>query len=433
MPEGREQSRPFCCTGRIVRMSKPVEAAPGPGRAPWYTAFALLGLGFSAAASWVHYRILNSPAYESFCDLNSTLNCTEAYTSRFGAVAGVPVALLGLVFFAAVLVLIALSLQSRQASENLPGYLFAASTIGLAVVLYLAYASYFILHVVCLLCAGTYVAVIGLFLLSGSATKFPMTSLPMRMLNDLQLLVRNPRALSAAVVFVAAIVVFPEQHVSAATSSSSSPAAEQSPTQTIPAMTPTQQQQIEQYLAAQPRKVVMAPSDGAAVVIIKFNDYQCPGCGQTYRDYKPVLAKWAKQAPGKVKFIMKDYPLERECNAFIGQDLHSGACEGAVAVRLAREQGKGEAMEDWLYSNQPAMNPETVKKAAASVGGVTDFDKRYAGTLELVKADVAQGAQLKIGGTPTFFMNGMQLPGLKAEYFDAAIAWELKRVSSGAK
>jgi len=176
----------------------------------------------------------------------------------------------------------------------------------------------------------------------------------------------------------------------------------------------------------------MAPSDGAAVVIIKFNDYQCPGCGQTYRDYKPVLAKWAKEAPGKVKFIAKDYPLERECNAFVPQDLHSGACEAAVAVRLAREKGKAEAMEDWLYANQPAMNPDTVRKAAASVGGVplAEFEKRYAGTLELVKADVAQGAQLKIGGTPTFFVNGMQLPGLRGEFFDAAIAWELKRVST---
>ena len=114
-----------------------------------------------------------------------------------------------------------------------------------------------------------------------------------------------------------------------------------------------------------------------------------------------MLAKWAKQAPGKVKFITKDYPLERQCNAFVPQDLHLGACEAAVAVRLAREKGKAEAMEEWLYANQPAMNPDTVKKAAATVGGVTDFDARFAGTLELVKADVAQGGQLKIGGTPT--------------------------------
>ncbi len=48
-----------------------------------------------------------------------------------------------------------------------------------------------------------------------------------------------------------------------------------------------------------------------------------------------------------------------------------------------------------------------------------------------MKADIAQGAQLKIGGTPTFFMNGMALPGLRGEFFDAAIAWELRRVSGG--
>jgi uncharacterized membrane protein len=378
----------------------------------------------------VHYNILHDPLYASFCDVNATLNCTEAYTSRFGAFAGVPVALLGLLFFAGVLVLIALCSRSASASENLPGYVFVTSTVGLAVILYLAYASYVILHVVCLLCAGTYLAVIGLFLLSGSATKYPMTSLPMRMIDDLKKLFGSPRALGAAALFLAAavtaIVMFPEQRVTAA----SSEEAQVAPT---PGISGEQLKQFEEYLAQQPRVPIMVPTDGAAVVIVKFNDYQCPGCGQTYREYKPVLAKWAQQAPGKIKFMTKDYPLERQCNQFIGQDLHSGACEAAVAVRLAREKGKAEAMEDWFYSNQPAMNPETVKKAALTVAGITNFDERFAGTLELVKADVAQGAQLKISGTPTFFVNGMKLPGLRAEFFDAAIAWELKRVQSGGK
>lgn len=397
---------------------------------PWLTAFAALGLAAATWSTWVHYQILNSPTYESFCDVNSTLNCTAAYTSRFGAIGDVPVALFGLLFFAGVLVLIALCSQSKAAAPNLPGYVFATSTIGLAVVLYLAYASYFILHVVCLLCMGTYVAVIGLFLISGAATNVPLTSLPMRILDDLKLLVRTPRALTATVVFiaaaVAAIAVFPEQRVTAAANS-----AEAEPAQAAAPLTAAQIQQVEAWLAQLPRVTVMAPSDGAAVVILKFNDYQCPGCGQTYRDYKPVLAKWAKQSPGKVKFITKDFPLERQCNQSVKQDLHLGACEAAVAVRLAREKGKGEAMEEWLYSNQAAMNPDSVQKAAASIGGVTDFDARFAGTLELVKADVAQGVQLKVGGTPSFFMNGMPLPGLRGEVFDVAIAWELRRVSGG--
>lgn len=401
----------------------------------WLAGFAAVGAAASSAATWVHYHILSDPTYASFCDVNATFNCTDAYTSRFGAFAGVPVALLGLLFFAAVLLLIALCSRSETASQNLPGYVFAASTIGLAVILYLAYASYVILHVVCLLCAGTYVAVIGLFLISGAATRYPMMSLPMRMSNDLGLLVRNPRALVASAVFavaaIAAVVWFPGQHVSAASNTSDSEQAAAAQ----PAATTDQIKQLEAYLAQQPRVPIVVPNDGAAVVIVKFNDYQCPGCGQTYRDYKPVLAKWMKQAPGKVKFITKDYPLERQCNAFIQQDLHSGACEAAVAVRLAKEKGKGEAMEEWLYSNQPAMNPETVRKAAESVAGISakEFDSRFPAMLELVKADVAQGAQLQITGTPTFFVNGMKLPGFRGEFFDAVIAWEMRRVQNGGK
>jgi protein-disulfide isomerase/uncharacterized membrane protein len=401
-------------------------------------AFALLGLIASAESTRVHYQVLHDPLYASYCDVSATVSCTDAYTSRFGSVAGVPVALFGLLFFVFVLGLIAMSARSQTTRDNLPGYVFALSTLGLAAVLYLGYASYFILGVVCLVCATTYVAVIGLFLVSGASTKYPMTHLPNRAVKDLGLLVRTPGALTAAILFVvaagAAIALFPEQRVTAAASEPAtadpSTQAPPAPAPAIPAPSAPQVQQLEQYLAQQPRVPVMVPNEGAAVVIVKFNDYQCPACGQTYRDYKPVLAKWNKEAPGKVKFISKDYPLEPECNQFVAQNLHPGACEGAVAVRLAREHGRAEAMEDWLFSNQPAMmQPDAVKGAALSVGQVKDFEARYQGTLELVKADIMQGAQLKVGGTPTFFMNGMRLPGLRAEFFDAAIAWELRRVA----
>src|SRR5205814_2235650 len=147
------------------------------------------------------------------------------------------------------------------------------------VILYLAYASYVIIHVVCLLCAGTYLAVIGLFLVSGSAAPNPMTSLPMRILDDLKLLVRSPRALSAAVVFVAvaitAVMVIPEQRVDAASASTERGDAQAQAAAS--AVSATQMQQFEEYLTQQPCVPVMAPSYGAAVVIVKFNDYQCPG------------------------------------------------------------------------------------------------------------------------------------------------------------
>ena len=62
----------------------------------------------------------------------------------------------------------------------------------------------------------------------------------------------------------------------------------------------------------QPKVDVPIPADGAKVLMVKFNDYQCPPCRQTYEAYGPLLEKWTKT--GQFKFVLKHFPLERECN-----------------------------------------------------------------------------------------------------------------------
>lgn len=391
---------------------------------------ALVGLGFSAASTWVHYRILRDPLYSSVCDVNATFSCSEAYTSRFGSVGGVPVALIGMLFFAFVLLLIALCQRSASARQNLPGYVFALSTIGLAGVLYLGYASLFILKAVCLLCVGTYAAIIALFLLSGAAAKFPLSTLPGRAVRDLGSLWRTPAALATTVVFIVlaavAVMAFPGDGLAVAAADATHSLEQAAPPAT--AVPPDVLRQLEDYLAKQPRVAVPgAGGSGASVVLVKFNDYQCPPCGQTFREYKPVLARLQQAHPGKIAFITKDFPLDPECNSLGGS--HQAACEAAVAVRLAREKGRADTMEDWLFANQPTLTPERVQAGLATVAGVSDFAARYPKMLELVRGDIAQGLQLGVRGTPTFFMNGIQLPSLRGEYFEAAVQWELRRTA----
>ncbi len=171
---------------------------------------------------------------------------------------------------------------------------------------------------------------------------------------------------------------------------------------------------------------VAVPTDGAKVLIVKFNDYQCPPCRMTWEQYKPVIAKYQGMYPGKVKFVTKDYPLDPECNVNTPQGMHQSSCEAAAAVRMARAKGRAEAMEEWLFANQPQLTPDLVKQAVRSVGGVTDFDTQYPKVLELVKSDIAMGAALQVHATPTFFINGVRIPIVKPEYFDQAIAYELK-------
>src|SRR5258707_15873440 len=115
-------------------------------------AFGALGLAASAAATWVHYHLLVNPDYTSFCDINATVSCKAAYLSRYGSVGGVPVAVGGIVFFAWVLLLMWGAGGKSRIKDSAPTYIFAGSTLALAVVMYLAYASFFILKEVCPLC-----------------------------------------------------------------------------------------------------------------------------------------------------------------------------------------------------------------------------------------------------------------------------------------
>lgn len=394
---------------------------------------ALVGLGASAEASRVHYRLLTDPGYAPSCDVSSAVNCTNAYASAYGVLAGVPTAVLGVWFFALVLLVLGLTSLSRDSRGHAANYMLALSSVGLLMVGYLGYASLAVIGTVCLLCVTTYVAVVGLFIAAVTATRESMSVMPERLVADLRRLFSSPVAAAAV---VAAVVgagalwsAFPAETVRAAAVDGG----DEQQAAVIPPLSPAQQQELQQYLNAQQRVPVMVATEGAAVVLVKFNDYMCPPCGQTFAEYKPVLAKWAKEYPGKLKFVTKDYPLDPECNQFAPGGSHMASCEAAVAVRLAREKGKAAEMEDWLFANQPRLTTANVKQAAQMIAGVTDFDARYQTTLQLVKGDIAQGGQLQVQGTPTFFLNGIRLPGLRAQFLDAAIAMEMKRAGVALK
>ena len=384
-------------------------------------AFALVGLGASVAAAYVHYQLLSDPLYTSFCDVNATFSCTQVYESRFSTVGGIPVAIFGGIWFVcAGLLAIAGMVARPQVRESIPGYLFALSTLALAAVLYLLYASVVILKAYCPMCLLTDAAVIAIFIISGASASVPMTALPGRITRDLRVLAENPMAVAVAVLFVAGSVstlaFFPR-------AASTSPADAGAP---APVATAEQRNELEQFMAAAPRIPLVIPRDGAKVLIVKFNDFQCPACANSHMAYKPILAKYEEQAPGAVKVVMVDYPLNATCNPNSSM-LHPAACDAAVAVRLAAEHDRAEEMGEWLYMNQGGMTPATVRQAARDVGQVTDFDAKYAATLDLVKADVALGTQLNINSTPTFFINGVRVDGQWAvQYFDQAIAYELQ-------
>ncbi|MEN3340333.1 MAG: hypothetical protein V7647_4009 [Acidobacteriota bacterium] len=384
-------------------------------------AFAAFGLAAATASSVVHYKLLTTPGYTSFCDVNATVSCTQAYLSRYGSFLGVPVAVLGVFYFLLVLLLVAIGGgDGSRVRESVPAYVFALSTIGLAFALYLGWASYVQLKTFCMLCAATYVAVIALFIISGGATTFPMTTLPRRAPRDFRTLFSSPVALVLALLYIVSagsvIAYFPNEAAQA-----------QAAAAPMTALTEAQRTELVKWWDLQPRVDMSVPVDGAKVVVVGFSDFQCPHCRSAHESYKGLIAKYSTN--GDVRFIAKHFPLEGECNPNAPNGNHMAACEAAAAVVMARQTGKVSVMEDWLYEHQTTLTPSMVREAAKDVGGIEDFNGGYAKALEEVKADARLGGLLGVNSTPTYFLNGRKLPPgvVPPEYIDALIAVELQR------
>jgi uncharacterized membrane protein len=386
------------------------------------TAFALLGLAASAAATYVHYNLIKFPDYTSFCDLSETVSCKTAYLSRYGSIGGVPVAVGGIVFFAWVLLMLWAGRGKRSAvSDSAPAYIFAGSTLGLAVVLYLAYASFFVLRQVCPLCVATYVAVIGIFVVSGGASSVPMKSLPSRAFRDIRVLVGTPLALVVALLFVAGaswgMTAFPRE-------------AERPVIAQAQPLSTDQRSEFERWWDLQPKKENFPfDSGGAKVLIVEFADFQCPHCKQMYFAYKPILDKHLAQNPKDVKFIFKNWPLSSVCNGSVPSIRFNATCEASSAYIQAKSKGTSDALKDWFFLHQEELSPDTVKTAAKNVGKITDFDAQYTKTIQEIKTDASVGTSIGVDSTPVFFINGRRIPGggVAPQYFDLLIQLELSR------
>jgi uncharacterized membrane protein/protein-disulfide isomerase len=407
-------------------------------RARWLVlGFALVGLALAAASSWVHYRLLTDPTYVSPCDINQTFNCTQVYLSRFGTVRGVPVALGGVLWFSLVALVAGLSrVPPRGAGEPdaVGGYLFALATVGLAVILYLGYASFMILRTACVLCMGTYVCVTGIFITAGLSASGGFAEMPARLFRDLRRALAKPAMLVVAILYVlgatSLLAWFPKE----ARQQAPPPAAVSADVET----------RFAEIWAKQPRVDLGVPAEGARVVIVKFNDWMCPSCKAYQLAYQPVFDKYAQSNPGAVRIVIKDWPWNSNCNFKVPQTFvgHEASCVASVAVRVARDHGKAEDMISWLFDNQqrlgesgrsgPEATNEIKAKAVQLAGGGVDFDHEYAAKILDVRRDVTDGSLLNVNATPTYFINGVRTAdqngnSLPAQYVDLAIKLELNR------
>jgi len=148
----------------------------------------------------------------------------------------------------------------------------------------------------------------------------------------------------------------------------------------------------------------------APVTVVEFTDFQCPACSAM----QPVLEEVLKSYGNRVRFVVRDFPL----------NIHENARKAAEAADAAAAQGKFFEYINILFKNQSALDIASLKKYAGDLGlDRAKFDAaldsgQYAAE---VSHDVADGEAYGVDATPTIFINGVRLRNMTAEGLRAAI------------
>ncbi|MCA9980442.1 MAG: DsbA family protein, partial [Anaerolineales bacterium] len=172
----------------------------------------------------------------------------------------------------------------------------------------------------------------------------------------------------------------------------------------------------QQPQPAAPTEPVDVPIEGwptigdpdAPVTIVEYTDFQCPYCGRYFAQTFPQI-KENYIDTGLVRYVFKDFPL----------DFHLEADEAALAARCAHDQEAFMPMHDLLFERQGEWGGQS---------NVTEIFVGYADELGLdtaafsecinsdkyvaaVQADLAEGFQVGVTGTPSFLVNGNLVVG----------------------
>lgn len=143
----------------------------------------------------------------------------------------------------------------------------------------------------------------------------------------------------------------------------------------------------------------------AVVKFIEYGDFQCPACAAQEPNVKRLMAENADW----IQFAFRHLPLKQ---------IHPNAVAGGRAAEAAHNQGKFWEMKDLLFSRQTewATLPDPTSKFlefSNSLGldenqFIADYNSGE--VRDRVESDYQTAVAAGMNSTPTFFVNGEQIP-----------------------
>ena len=161
---------------------------------------------------------------------------------------------------------------------------------------------------------------------------------------------------------------------------------------------------LVELLAPQALPDVVEGKADAPVVIVEYASMTCSHCAAFHHDIYPTLKKDFIDT-GKVKFILREFPLdERAAAAFMLARALGDKRDNAIDFFFEQQR-------NWAFTETPY---ESLANMAKQIGiGQEKFEQTLKDEKlqQAVYAVAQQGQKFGVNATPTFFINGVKFDG----------------------
>ena len=164
----------------------------------------------------------------------------------------------------------------------------------------------------------------------------------------------------------------------------------------------------------------------AKVVVVNFDDFQCPFCSRMHQTLFPELLK---EYGDRVEFVYKDYPLT---------EIHPWATHAAVDANCLAAQNNDAYWDfaDHIHASQREVNSEKGRDAQFAALDRFTLEQGQKHNLDqtklqacvktqnedAIKASMHEAEGVGVSATPTLFVNGQEMDGaLPASEMRAAL------------
>jgi len=322
----------------------------------------------------------------SLCTASSVLNCDKINTSEHSELGGVPIALYGLGFYAAMAFLGYALRGAKGASAG--ALVLVGGVIAVGYDIFLAWASYNE-GALCIFCTLTWVlnaTLLGCGYALCKRAGVNVGSLLGKGLGDHA----GPTLVVGMVVFIAGVLVSRQAAAPVATGAGGIDFA---------ALYEKPMGRVE-LDGTEPVK----GDPAARFTLVEWADYECPHCALMAPILKAIVTE-NKDA----KLLFKHYPIAQACNRFVPFEGHQYACAAAAAAECARLQGRFWELSEAMFKNQTYLAPSDIRFMAEKQGiESASFEAclQSPAATDAVKADVEGGGTAEIEGTPSLFLLG---------------------------